>query len=186
MKYYVNQFYGDKLGLPNVYPNMYIGLFTKCKAKGEGNCCGYYGAEYYLDTALLAYYVAEGGIYQPEKRVTDITDCYYRSKKMAIGSHMWTLVIDAETFEEALEKFKNATWRRYQFFDEELTVEQIIDSRVDDGIAHTLVFINDGKITWMYEDEDIDYIDPDILSRIVQDLVISVKGRDELKLEIHI
>ena len=118
MKFYVNRFYGDRLGgekagFPNVYPNMYIGLFTQCKTKGEGNCCGYYGAEYYLDTELLAYYVAEGCIYQPEKRISDVSDCYFYREKILIGSHMWTKVIEAETVEEAIEKFKNAEWRRW-------------------------------------------------------------------------
>ena len=124
MKFYVNQFYGDSLGgkavgFPNIWPDMYIGLFTQCKTKGEGNFCGYYAVEYYLDTELLAYYVAKGGIYQPEKRISEVNGCYFHRRKMPIGSHMWTYVIEANTEEEAFEKFKNADWRRWMHPEDE-------------------------------------------------------------------
>lgn len=125
MKFYVNEFYGDRLGgeqagFPNIYPNMYIGLFTQCETKGEGSFCGYYGAEYYLDTELIAYYEAEGTIYRPEKRISDVKYCYFKRKKILIGSHMWTKVIEAETTEEAIEKFKNADWRQWRSPEDEV------------------------------------------------------------------
>lgn len=125
MKFYVNSFYGDRLGgekvgLPNIYPNFYIGLFTQSKTIGEGNFCGYYGAEYYLDTELLAYYQAEGPIYQPEKRISSVYGCYFKRKKMLIGSHMWTRVIEAETVEEAYKKFENAEWRPWDYYKDEV------------------------------------------------------------------
>lgn len=69
MKYRVNELSrsSGKLNLPRVYPDRYIGLFKGGKWDGRGNFCGWYGAEYYLNTELIAYYTAEGGIYMPEK-----------------------------------------------------------------------------------------------------------------------
>lgn len=119
MKFYVNQFYGDRLGggpagFRNIYPNNYIGLFTQCETRGEGSFCGYYGAEYYLNTELLAYYEAEGLIYRPEKRISQVYPCYFRRSKILIGSHMWTQVIEANSIEKALKKFENADWRQWR------------------------------------------------------------------------
>lgn len=174
MKYYVNQFYGDRLGgeaagFPNVYPGMYIGLFTACEAKGEGNFCGYYGAEYYLNTELLAYYVAEGGRYQPEKRISEVQSCYFRRQKILIGSHMWTLVIEAETLEEALEKFENAEWRRWELEDAGITVQTAIEAINAHRYKHVGVYIKCDNGIYYYEDEDIYAIDESLLSQTIKD-----------------
>ena len=125
-KFYVNKFYDD--ALTHIYTEGYgdglIGLFEECGTTGKGNFCGYYGAEYYVNTKLLAFYVADcRGVYSPEKMISDITICKRPVvyKEVSIGSHMWTKVIDAETVEEAIEKFKNADWRRWTSSEDEFT-----------------------------------------------------------------
>ena len=46
-----------------------IGLFDKENWAGEGNFCGWYGAEYYKDTTLIAYGIQLGhsSIYNPKR-----------------------------------------------------------------------------------------------------------------------
>ena len=46
-----------------------IGLFDKENWTGEGNFCGWYGAEYYRDTTLIAYGIQLGhtSIYNPKR-----------------------------------------------------------------------------------------------------------------------
>ena len=118
-KFYVNMFYDEsirkELGLP--YKQDLIGLFKQCKTEGRGSFCGYYGAEYYLNTELYAYYVADSKSgYTPEERISDVEICIptLKYREMLIGSHMWTQVIEAETVSEALEAFKNAKWRSWR------------------------------------------------------------------------
>lgn len=170
MKFYVNMFYPDKIGFPNVYPNDYIGLFTQCETKGEGNWCGYYAFEYYLDTTLLAYYEAESsGLYRPEARIGDVKMHNKHYPKISIGSHMWTYVIEAENVDEAVEKFKNAEWRPLNYSDSNRTVEMEIDDLFLDEYSHATVFINTSTGSYLYEDEDIDYIPDSLLQKIVQE-----------------
>lgn len=114
--YYVNAFYGMEAltGLKYEYGNDLIGLFGDRQWDGRGNFCGWYGAEYYLNTELFAYYVAEGANYRPEKRISDVTVCDtpIKCKEIAIGSCYWEYEIEAETVEEAIEKFRNAQWHK--------------------------------------------------------------------------
>jgi hypothetical protein len=188
-KYFVNSFYGDRIGLPNVYPNMYIGLFRECKAKGEGNCCGYYGAEYYLDTELIAYYEAEGPTYQPEKRNGVASLVNYKFDKFQIGSHMWTQVIEAKDDAEARDKFIRAEWRQWDTFkDEPRTVQEVI-SRSTDGhdFRHVIVEINDGNREYIYIDYDVDNIPDNILNSVVASVIETCNyGMGTLKLDILI
>lgn len=125
-KFYVNCFHDETI--QNIYmpDNRYrlIGLFEECGTTGEGNFCGYYGAEYYVHTRLEAFYFAQrGGIYAPEKRVTDVIICArpIEYTKVGIGSHMWTRVIEADTTAEAFKKFRNADWRRWTSSEDEFT-----------------------------------------------------------------
>jgi hypothetical protein len=181
-KYYVNSFYGDRIGLPNVYPNMYIGLFRECKAKGEGNFCGYYGAEYYLDTELIAYYEAEGGRYQPEKRIGKTHICGYKFDKILIGSHMWTQVIEAKDDAEARDKFIRAEWRQWNTFkDEPRTVKDVIEDEMNRRQNWTIVvMITDGDKAYAYDDGNIYMIDSTIMDRYVKDLIIHVNGIEKV------
>ena len=94
----------------------YIGLFTNNKWAGEGNFCGYYGAEYYLDTTLLAYGIQlregsksnnfkapfDGGFFENVNKHYD---------KIGIGCDMWEKHIEADSVEEALEIFKTQSWQ---------------------------------------------------------------------------
>ena len=169
MLFYVNSFDGETLGLPSVYPNNRVGLFTKCESKGKGNFCGYYAVEYYLDTTLYAHYDAKGSHYAPEKRISDVRVCNIPCEKIMIGSAMWTLVIEADTVEEAIEKFKNAQWRHHRYSDYGITVEQLLDKFDFDEYKHVMVTIKDGETTNIYIDEDIEFIPQDILSRIIKE-----------------
>ena len=115
-KFYVNEVHDQTFrnGVP--YGQSIIGLFKQCATEGRGSFCGYYGAEFYIDTEMYAYYVAScKGIYRPEARITDVVTLALPKKysEVAIGSHMWTTVIEAETVEEAIRLFENAEWRRW-------------------------------------------------------------------------
>lgn len=49
MLFYINSFKDKSLG-----DQHYVGLFNASNREGRGNFCGWYGAEYYQDTNLLA------------------------------------------------------------------------------------------------------------------------------------
>lgn len=122
MKFYVNEVCDERLHEGLKYGRSVIGLFDQCETDGRGNFCGYYGREYYLDTKLYAYYEADCKVrYAPEKRTSGIVTLSHpiQYEEVAIGSHMWTMVIEAESVDEAIDLFKNAKWRRWNSpFDE--------------------------------------------------------------------
>lgn len=117
-KFYVNEIYDsylkNKAGV--AYGHSLIGLFKQCATEGRGSFCGYYGSEFYLDTELYAYYIAEGGIYRPEDRLSELEICVppIKYREVQIGSHLWTTVIEAETVRDAIELFRDAKWRRWR------------------------------------------------------------------------
>lgn len=120
MKFYINSLcdWENVLNAKHSYGQFIIGLFRQCKTDGRGNFCGYYGTEYYLNGELYAYYVTENTvIYKPEARLGDVTVLKepIRYQEVQIGSHMWTNVIEASSIEEAIDLFKNAKWRRWDY-----------------------------------------------------------------------
>ena len=114
--YYVNAFYHmeAQTGLKSEYGKTPIGLFGDRKWDGRGNFCGWYGVEYYLNTELFACYMSDGVVYRPEQQISDVTifDPPIKCKEIVIGSGYWEYKIEAETVEEAIEKFKNAQWHK--------------------------------------------------------------------------
>ena len=92
-----------------------IGLFTNNEFKGEGYFCGWYGAEYYLDTDLLAFGIQlvdggspikfrcpfDGGFYICENQHYD---------KIRIGSGMFEKEFEADSVEEAIDIFRRQAW----------------------------------------------------------------------------
>lgn len=126
-KFYVNQVFDESLDCDLPRGRNIIGLFKQCSSKGEGNFCGYYAREYYLDTEMYAYYIANFEmIYQPENRVSELYICNPPKKyeKVPVGSHMWTKVIEADSVEEAMKLFKDANWRKWIYpFDEPGMIE---------------------------------------------------------------
>lgn len=110
MKFYIN-----KVQHKSDWTKQCIGLFTNNEWDAEGNFCGYYGAEYYLNTMLLAYGVQKrsGGQIVDFKAPFDggffenINEHY---DKILIGSSMWEKCIEADSVEEALKIFKSQTW----------------------------------------------------------------------------
>ena len=111
MTFYVNCVY-----FPNDHLyHRYIGLFDSNKWAGRGNFCGYYGAEYYLDTNLLAYGIqlnGAGTIYDP-KRPFDggfFANVNKHFDEIKIGSEMWERKFDAANIEEAIKIFEKQEW----------------------------------------------------------------------------
>lgn len=112
--YYVNAVSDYKL-CDTDYGTEIIGLFDEHGFKGCGNFCGWYSSEWYLNTKLYAHYLADcSGLYRPEKRISEITihDPAIEYDAVQIGSCYWETKIEAETLEEAIEKFKNADWHK--------------------------------------------------------------------------
>lgn len=119
MKFYVNEIsdYEVYRDLKFDRGQYIIGLFSQCNTEGRGDFCGYYGSEFYLNTKLYAYYMADcKGLYRPEKRLSDVIalEQPIDYREIGIGSHMWTNVIEADSVEEAIKLFTDAKWRRWQ------------------------------------------------------------------------
>ena len=96
-----------------------IGLFSgEYKCHGEGNFCGWYGAEYYDDMTLLAYYTRESENqgakgYDPTGQLhTSNVIVKQHYDKILIGSDMWTIILEAETDDEAILKFFDEDYDR--------------------------------------------------------------------------
>ena len=90
-----------------------IGLFDKENWAGEGNFCGWYGAEYYQDTTLIAYGIQLGhsSIYNPKRPFNGGFKVVYKHyDKIPIGSCYWTKSFNANSVEEAIEIFRKQEW----------------------------------------------------------------------------
>ena len=109
MTFYINEVHISE----SDWEHKCIGLFDKENWVGEGNFCGWYGAEYYKDTTLIAYGIQLGhsSIYNP-KRPFDggfkIVKEHY--DKIPIGSCYWTRSFKANSVEEAIEIFRKQEW----------------------------------------------------------------------------
>lgn len=115
MRFFVNEINDYKLTKSLEYGKHLIGLFRECKVDGRGTFCGYYASEYYLDTELYAYYIAEYvSVYTPEARIGELVVPTEPIKyaEVEIGSDMWTNIIDASDIKDAIECFVNAKWSR--------------------------------------------------------------------------
>lgn len=132
MKFYVNLFYNNDQSSITEPPsdkstvNDLIGLFTQCSTIGEGSFCGYYTSESYIDTNLLAFYISSrkvGCAIEFKNRSSEVGICNppLELSKIQIGSHIWTKVIEAETSDEAIEKFSNGEWRQWDYSKDEIS-----------------------------------------------------------------
>ena len=93
-----------------------IGLFSEANWIGEGNFCGWYGAEFYTNTTLIAYGIQLGhsNMYNPKRPFNGgfkVVNKYY--DKIMIGSCYWTKQFKANSVEEAIRIFKNQKWEKY-------------------------------------------------------------------------
>ncbi len=93
-----------------------IGLFSEANWIGEGNFCGWYGAEFYTNTTLIAYGIQLGhsNMYNPKRPFNGgfkVVNKYY--DKIMIGSCYWTKQFKADSIEEAIRIFKNQEWEKY-------------------------------------------------------------------------
>ena len=170
MRFYVNQFYDDSIGSCK-YPDYKVGLFTNDKWKGEGSFCGYYARECYCNTVLLAWYVAKGGgpvTFTP--RISDVTRCDIYKEQVTIGCGMWTMVIEADSIDEAVEKFARGEWRRKRYSDNDITVRMFILDYDFSAFKHARVeIIHDGELRYIYEDSSILAMGPDISYSVLQE-----------------
>ena len=113
MKFYVNEIKQNLRSLKELpHGENYVGLFSQCKTKAEGNFCGYYSSEKYLDADLHAYRIYKNGFLLGDK-VSDIKKANIHFPEIQIATHLWTQVIEADTIEEALIKFNNEDWRQW-------------------------------------------------------------------------
>ena len=89
-----------------------IGLFTNHKPVGEGSFCGWYAAEFFLNTTLLAYgfIPRESPIDFKVEFIDDVVEDGTYYDKIAIGTDIWTRTIEARNAEEAIQIFKNQSW----------------------------------------------------------------------------
>lgn len=110
MKFYINQVETRD----SSWDYQCIGLFTNNEWQGEGNFCGYYGSEYYLNTTLIAYGIqAKTGNYPydplyPFNYVKIVNSSY---EKIQIGSDMWEESFECDNEIEALNIFAQQKWR---------------------------------------------------------------------------
>lgn len=108
-------FYVNEVTLPESdWTHRCIGLFDNDEWDGRGSFCGYYGAEYYPNTTLLAYGVQliEGNKRYNPKDPFDggIYKCHKHFDEVLIGSGMWEKKIEANSVEEAIEIFIAQSW----------------------------------------------------------------------------
>ena len=111
MKYYVNEVHLDTPihGCKTDYGHSYIGLFTNNAWEGKGSFCGWYGAEFYINTRLIAFYQFGDGTmyYKPKIMLSDVYQCNKYFDSIMIGSCYWERVIEADNDEDAIRKFSN-------------------------------------------------------------------------------
>lgn len=115
--YYINavDFDGVIDGCECDYQHRYIALFDSNEWKGEGNFCGYYATEMYLNTTMLAFFQQEGdrgSIYDPHKKASEVHRCRIAFEYVTIGSGMWEMTLEAENDEDAIRKFENLEFTR--------------------------------------------------------------------------
>ena len=111
MTFYVNQAQTPM----SDWEHQCIALFDSNKWAGEGNFCGYYAAEYYLDTTILAYGIQlrKGcAVYNPKAPFDGgfFENVNANFNKVPIGSALWEVKIEANSVEEAVRIFKTQSW----------------------------------------------------------------------------
>lgn len=110
MKFYVNEIHNIA---DSDWDHQCIGLFTNNKWVGEGNFCGWYGIEYYLDTTLIAYGIQlkEGNRgYDPTDPFNEIKYVNQYYDKIMIRSIIGEESFEANDVEEALKIFSEQNW----------------------------------------------------------------------------
>lgn len=108
MKYYVN-----RLNEESDYHTTAIGLFKFNNGhhwEGEGNFCGWYGAESYTNVILLGYYtIPADSIYEPKGKKhikeIDLLDEFDIRDRIYIGSIIWEKVFEENNDYKALQRF---------------------------------------------------------------------------------
>ena len=105
-RYYVNEINHSDVPIKVEYPKDIIGLFTAEEVKDIG---GHDSLVIYLNTRVIAYHISPGGMYCPSEKEGDDQRCDMQLKRIDCCS-MWTTYIDAESDDEAFEKFVNCEW----------------------------------------------------------------------------
>lgn len=86
------------------FDSLGFGLFDGGKFEGKGNFCGWYSYECYRDTTLVAL--------KPSKESEEVIIVNRHYDEIQIDTCYWTKYIEAETIEEAIEKFKKGEWKK--------------------------------------------------------------------------
>ena len=110
MKFYVNEIHSVP---ESDWYHQCMGLFTDNEWEGEGNFCGWYSAEYYLDTTLIAYGIQllEGNRgYDPFYPFSEVKYVNQHYDKIAIRSIIGQESFEANDIEEALKIFSEQNW----------------------------------------------------------------------------
>lgn len=110
-------FYVNEVNLNDVsdWTHRVIGLFDRNEWTGRGNFCGWYGAEYYVNTTLLAYGIqlkSGGESYNPKHPFDGgfFENVNSHFDEVWIGSCYWEQRIEANSVEEAIAIFKSQSW----------------------------------------------------------------------------
>lgn len=111
MVFYINKIV-DAEGLTLNPLDDVVGLFTSKEWRGEGNCCGWYSKEYFLNTTLLAYFTIpdDDSVRNYKKPYTNFEVVNKKYDKVWIYSSYATQEFTADSVEEAIEVFKNQRW----------------------------------------------------------------------------
>ena len=114
-KFFVNEFLDNVVNTTfKPGPNQHmIGLFKQCIVTSQRDpCLGCFLIydDYYLDTELYAFYIANN-----TNRISNVVvlEMPINFHQIKIASHSWTCVIEAETVEEAIGLFGEKKWRRF-------------------------------------------------------------------------
>ena len=106
MTFYINKVYIDVLDQRHEC----IGLFSDTNWVGEGNFCGWYGAEFYKDVILLGYYtIPKTPLYKSkgERHIEeiDLLDEFDIRYEVSIGSCYWEQSFEEDDDYKALQRF---------------------------------------------------------------------------------
>ena len=91
-----------------------IGLFSNNEHIGKGYFCGWYGAEFYLNTTLIAYGIQKRNGSKPYNAKASFDGGFKvvnrQYDEIMIGSELWESEFNADSVNEAIEIFKSQSW----------------------------------------------------------------------------
>lgn len=115
MIFYVNEIVQDNSDVH------VIGLFDSNIREGEGNFCGLYSTEFYINVTLVAVGARETNNMNDRSKFIQFSDEAEYFDRIQVGTLYYERFIEASTIVEAIEKFKAREWsiERYYPSDED-------------------------------------------------------------------